>query len=170
MRLIILIMLLLFSITAFSETIEYEIVHAVSGELIGKGTKEYLKEDVILNPYESDGRNVIEKYIELEQGFKVGARIFFDDNPLTGFGLVAQLTSQDFSWEWYSFETSPNVFRKLRGERGLVDVRVSGLPMQAVLEEVRFLSDATLSFQLGGPGNEEFHDIIIKEGSIFKFD
>ena len=155
---------------SFSESIEYEIYDKASGKLVGKGVKEYTKEDIIFNPYESSDRKVIEKFIELEQGYKVGARIFFDENPLTGFGLVAQLTDKDFSWEWYNLESPPNTFRKLQGDKGFVVVRVSGLPMQAILEEVEFLDDATLRFALGGAGNEESHDIVIKKGSVFKFD
>lgn len=170
MKAILLFTLLFFSATSCSQSIEYEIYEKASGELIGKGVKEYSKEDVIFNPYESGGRKIIEKFIELEQGYKVGARIFFDENPLTGFGLVAQLTERDFIWEWYNPDKSPNTFRKLQGAKGLVTVRTSGLPMLAILEEVKFLDDATLSVRLGGAGNEESHDIVIKKGSIFKFD
>ena len=170
MRAIILFALLLLSSMSYSESIEYEIYDKASGKLVGNGLKEYTKEDIILNPYESGGRKVIEKFIELEQGYKVGARIFFDEKPLTGFGLVAQLTNQDFSWEWYNLENPPNTFRKLQGAKGSVTVRVSGLPMQAILEEVKFLDNATLGFALGGAGNEESHDIVIKKGSVFKFD
>lgn len=170
MKTFLLLTFLLFATSSFSESIEYEIYEKASEELVGKGVKEYSKEDIILNPYESGGRNVIEKLIELEQGYKVGARIFFDESPLTGFGLIAQLTERDFSWEWYNIEESPNTFRKLQGAKGLVNIRVSGLPMQAILEEVKFIDDATLSFALGGAGNKESHDIVIKKGSTFKFD
>ncbi len=163
-------MLVFFSVFANAEKIEYEIVDKFSGKTIGQGVREYSKEDVIFNPYESSERSVVEKFIELELNYKIGARIFLGKGPLTGFGLVAQKTEMDFSWEWYDLETPPNLFRKRQGCKSLVKIKVSGLPMQAILEEVEFLSDATLSFSLGGAGNDESHDIHVKSGSVLKFD
>jgi len=168
MKIILLIIALLFTAPAFAETINYEIYEKATGTLIGSGVKEYSSNDIILNPYKSRGRSVVEKFIELEQGYKVGARIFLE-SKLTGFGLIAELKEGDFSWEWYD-QLEGDTFRKLQGKRGLVKVRVSGLPVQEVLEEVEFLDDAKLSFQQGGAGKSESHDIIIKKGSVFKFD
>jgi len=168
MKFVIPIILLLFSSSVFAEKIEYQIYEIASGKLTGSGVKEYSNKDIILNPYENRGVKVTEKFIELEQGFKVGARIF-DEKKLTGFGLVAQLEEGDFSWEWYNYKEG-RVFKKLQGKRGLVKIRVSGLPLVEVLEEVRFLDDAKLSFHHGGPGNKESHDIIIKKGSVIRFD
>lgn len=168
MKLILATMILFFSTTAFAEKIKYEIYEIATGNLIGSGVKEYTTTDVILNPYTSRGINIVEKFIELEQGFKVGVRIF-SEPKLTGFGLVAELKKGDFSWEWYN-KKEGNIFQKLQGKKGFVKVRVSGLPMVETLEEVLFLDDARLSFRLGGAGKVESHDIIIKKGSVFKFD
>jgi len=169
------IKLLIFIITIFfttpvlaQEVIKYEIYEKSTGNLIGNGVKKYSSNDIIFNPYVSRGRSVVEKFIELEQGYKIGARIFFE-SKLTGFGLVAELKEGDFSWEWYN-QKNGDIFQKLQGKRGLVKVRVSGLPLQEILEEVEFLNNATLSFCLGGAEKPESHDIIIKKGSVLKFD
>lgn len=159
---------LLFTTPVVAGTINYEIYEIKTGTLVGSGVKQYTKSDVILNLYKSSEKSVVEKFIELEQGYKVGARIFFGPK-LTGFGLVAELKEGDFSWEWYSQENG-NIFRKLQGNNGLVKVRLGGLPLQEYLAEVVFLGDAKLSFRLGGPGKPESHEIIIKKGSTLRFD
>ncbi len=168
MKLILNIFILLISTSVFAEKIEYEIYEKTTGTLIGSGVKEYIVTDIILNPYTSRGKKVIEKFIELEQGFKIGARIF-SEPKLTGFGLVAELEEGEFSWEWYK-QKEGYTFQKLQGKNGLVTVRVSGLPLLETLEEVIFLDDARLSFHHGGAGKPESHDIIIKKGSVLKFD
>ncbi len=168
MKLIFNIIILFLSASVFAENIKYEIYEKATGTLIGSGVKEYTVTDVILNPYTSRGENVVEKFIELEQGFKIGARIF-SEPKLTGFGLVAELEEGDFSWEWYK-QKKGYTFQKLQGKDSYVTVRVSGLPLVATLEEVMFLDDARLSFHRGGAGKPESHDIIIKKGSVLKFD
>lgn len=168
MKLILSVILTFFCLASAAEKIEYEIYDLSSGELIGSGVREYGKSDVLLKPYTSGGKKIVEKHIELEKGFKVGARIF-SEQRLTGFGLVAELTPQDFSWEWYN-QVTGRTFKKLQGEKGLVKIRVSGLPVLERLEEVEFLDNATLGFKLGGAGNSESHEIIIKKGSVLKFD
>ena len=100
MKLIFNTIILLISTAAFAGNIQYEIHEKSTGTLIGSGVKEYKVTDVIVNAYTSRGEKVIEKLIELEQGFKIGARIF-SEPKLTGFGLVAELEEGDFSWEWY---------------------------------------------------------------------
>jgi len=168
MKVLLSAIVVLFSMAAVAEKIEYEIYEISSGEKIGSGIKIYSKNDVILRPYTSNGTEVIEKHIELEQGFKIGARII-SRQSITGFGLVAELTAEDFSWEWYK-QINGSFFKKIQGEKGLVKIRVSGLPVVEILEEVQFLEDATLSFKLGGAGNAESHDVVIKKGSILRFD
>ena len=168
MKIVLSVFLALFSSVCTAEKIEYEIYEIATGELIGSGIKVYTKNDVILKPYFSNGRQVAEKHIELEQGYKIGARIF-PKHRLTGFGLVAEKTSDDFSWEWYN-QTEGRTFKKLQGTKGLVVIRVSGLPVIEVLEQVEFLDDATLSFSLGGAGKSESHEIVVKQGSILRFD
>ena len=168
MKLIFNIIVLFISTAAFAENIQYEIYKKSTGTLISSGVKEYVVTDIILNPYTSRGEKVVEKFIELEQGFKIGARIF-SELKLTGFGLVAELEEGDFSWEWYK-QKEGYTFQKLQGKKGFVTVRVSGLPLFETLEEVIFLDDARLSFHHGGAGKPESHDIIIKKGSVLKFD
>lgn len=168
MKILFLLITFLFTSPVLAETINYEIYEIAAGTLVGSGVREYTSNDIILNPYKSPGKNVVEKFIELEQGYKVGARIFFEPK-LTGFGLIAELKEGDFSWEWYD-KVNGDTYRKLQGSRGLVKVRVGGLPIQEFLVEVVFLDDAKLSFSLGGAGKPESHDIIIKKGSILKFD
>ncbi len=168
MRFLIVTIILIFSTTVFAEKIKYELYELSTGNLIGKGVRQYTVNDVILNPYSSRERKVVEKFIELEQGFKVGARIFFEPK-LTGFGLIAELDKGDFSWEWYN-QADGRIFKKLQGSKGLVKIRVSGLPMMEILEEIIFLDDARLSFHYGGTGKAESHTIKIKKGSVFRFD
>lgn len=166
MKFITAVILLLFSFSAYAEEIEYEIYEIDTGKLVGSGIKDYSSNDIILNPYKSRGQQVVEKFIELEQGYKVGVRIF-QEPRLTGFGLVAQLTEVDFSWEWYNQIDGP-LFQKLQGKT-YVEVKTSGLPLLEILEEVKFIDDTKLSFSLGGPGKDESHDIVIKKGSVLKF-
>lgn len=168
MKILLSTILLIFNTSVLAEKIQYEIYEKATGTLVGSGIKEYEKKDIILNPYESRGEKVIEKFIELEQDFKIGARIF-SEPKLKGFGLIAELNEGDFSWEWYN-QKEGYKFQKLQGNKGFVQVRVSGLPSLEILEEVIFLDDAHLSFHHGGAGTPESHDIIIKKGSVLKFD
>ncbi len=161
------IIFLLLSLSAHAEEIKYEIYEISTGKLLASGVRRYSSKDVISFPYEVRGEPVVEKYVELGRGYKVGARIFREPR-LTGFGLVAQLTRKDFSWEWYN-KKEGSLFQKLQGQT-YVTVRTSGLPVVEILEEVKFLDDTKLSFCLGGPGNDESHDIIIKKGSVLRFD
>lgn len=166
MRNIVTLLIILFCNSVYAAEIGYEIIEKSSATIIAKGIREYGKEDLLLSPYVTQGRHVVEKFIELEKGFKVGARIF-QEHRLAGFGLVAQLTDEDFSWEWYNHKEG-NLFVKLQGGT-LAKVKSSGLPVIEILEEVEFLEDTKLCFQLGGPGRDESHDIVIKKGSVLKF-
>ena len=168
MKLIFNTIILFVSTVSFADNIQYEIYEKSTGALIGSGVKEYRVSDIIVNAYTSRGEKVVEKLIELEQGFKIGARIF-SEPKLTGFGLVSELEEGDFSWEWYK-KKEGYTFQKLQGNKGFVTVRVGGLPLFETLEEVTFLDDARLSFHHGGAGEPESHDIIIKKGSVLKFD
>ena len=136
MKIIIAILLTLFSFVTYAEKIEYEIYEIQSGKLIGSGIKIYTVDDIIVKPYTGNGREVVEKHIELEQGFKIGARIF-PGEQLTGFGLLAEKTSKDFSWEWYN-QIEGSTFKKLQGAQGLVTIRVSKPLKIELLEEVIF--------------------------------
>lgn len=156
----------LLSSLSFATEISYEIYDIAQNKIVAKGTRSYSKADVIENPYQSRGKQVVEKYVELESGFKVGARIFFEPK-ITGFGLVAQLTSEDFSWEWYNLERD-SIFKKLQGGT-FVEVRFSGAPLLQILQEVDFLDDTTLRFRLDG-APDETHEILIKKGSVLRFD
>lgn len=99
MKILLPILLAFFCLSVSAEKIEYEIHDKSTGKLIGAGVKVYSLDDIITNFYTSNGRQVIEKHVELYQGYKIGARIF-RENQLTGFGLVAQKTGADFSWGW----------------------------------------------------------------------
>ena len=150
---------------AQAESIEYEIYEQGSDSqtLIAKGTRTYTASDVKISPYESEGQRVAEKMIELEKGYKVGARIFYE-KKLTGFGLLAEKSKDDFSWNWYD-QVQGKLFKKLKG-KGTVEVKVSGLPMYEELSEVKFLEDTYLSFK-ESDNNER--KILIKAGSVFRF-
>lgn len=166
-RLALAALLVLASSVVGAETITYEIyeISNIGSRLIAKGKREYSVSDVKVHPYERDGRKVAETLIELEQGYRVGARIFFE-KELTGFGLLAKHSDHDFSWEWYNKE-SESRFRKLQGGTA-VEVRVSGRPFMEELVEVRFLDDTSLGF-IAGRGRNDTHRIIVKAGSVFRF-
>ncbi len=155
---------------AAAEVIEYEIYElSKSGEarqLIARGKREYSLKDIEVHPYQRDGRQIAEKLIELEQGYRVGARIFYE-KELTGFGLLAKRTKADFSWEWYNKETG-NRFKKLQGHT-YVTVRTVGQPMVEELTEVKFLEDTNLRFIANRQGMDDTHSIIVKAGSVLKF-
>lgn len=119
-----------------------------------------------VRPYECGGEKVEEKIIELEQGYKVGARIFFE-KKLTGFGLLAKRSSADFSWEWYNKEKG-NRFHKLQGGTH-VSTEMSGMPLIEEIAVAASLEDTKLSFIANRQGMDDTHDVIIKTGSVFKF-
>ena len=160
-------LLVLISTAASAEAITYEIyeVSKIGSRLIAKGKREYSVSDVRVRPYERDGRKVAEKLIELEQGYRIGARIFFE-KELTGFGLLARHSDHDFSWEWYSKESGSR-FRKLQGGTA-VEVSVSGRPLIEELVEVKFLDDTSLGF-IAGRGMDDTHKIVVKAGSVLRF-
>jgi hypothetical protein len=152
---------------AFAEVVTYEVreVSRIGSRLIAKGTRDYAPSDVQVQPYERDGKHVAEKLLELEQGFKIGARIF-SDKDLTGFGLLAQQTDRDFSWEWFSKESGMR-FRKLQGGQ-YVEVQTMRTPFGEELVLVRFLEDTTLGFHPRGVENDT-HQILVKVGSVLRF-
>jgi hypothetical protein len=166
-RLAIATLLFLASSTAGAEAITYEVyeISKIGSRLIAKGKREYTVSDVTVRPYEREGRKIAEKFVELEQGYRVGARIFFE-KELTGFGLLARHSDHDFSWEWYNKE-SANRFRKLQGGTA-VEVSVSGRPLMEELTEVRFIDDTSLGFMVGR-ARDDTHKIIIKAGSVLRF-
>jgi hypothetical protein len=172
----VIVAILFFTLVAFvsaeviqAEVIQYEIYElSTSGgnpRLIAKGKRVYSLEDVKVYPYQSRGKQISEKFIELEQGYRVGARIFQEER-LTGFGLLAKRSRADFSWEWYNQETG-NRFRKLQGGT-YVTVRVEGTPQGEELAEVTFLEDTKMRFKTGR-GRDDTHNILIKAGSVFRF-
>jgi hypothetical protein len=151
--------------SSYAEEIEYEIIEISTGKTIGKGVKVYTFRDVIKHPYKVGGRLVVEKFIELENGFKIGARIF-QEPKLTGFGLLAQLTENDFSWEWYN-QVDRDLFKKLQGGTH-IKVKISGLPIVEILEEVNFLEKTKLRFKLKD-AEKDTHNIVIQKGSVLRF-
>lgn len=154
---------------AYAEIIEYEIYELSKGsearKLIAKGKREYSLKDIEVHTYQHDGRQIAEKLVELEQGYRVGARIFYE-RELSGFGLLARRSNADFSWEWYNKQTG-NRFRKLQGGTH-VTVQVTGQPMVEELAEVKFLEDANLRFIANRQGMDDTHSIIVKAGSVLR--
>ena len=161
----ILLLLVLSSYTT-AEIITYEIYHTLTHKLIASGIKQYTKKDIIEHPYQRNGQEINEKLLELEQGYKIGARIFKEEK-LTGFGLVAELKLSDFSWEWYNI-TDNLLFKKLQGGT-LVSVGIGGGPIYQILEEVNFLDDTELEFTTGCKNKKTSYTILIKQGSVLKF-
>lgn len=168
MRLALLLAITLFSTVSAAEVIEYEIyeISKVGGKLLAKGKREYSVNDVKVHPYERSGQKIAEKFVDLEQGFRVGARIFYE-KELTGFGLLAKRSDFDFSWEWYNRESGSR-FRKLQGGT-LVEVNVFGRPFLEELAEVRFLDDTRLRFNADRRVMDDTHVIVVKAGSVLRF-
>jgi len=167
MKLLYIILLMsTFTLDSYAESIKYEIYKTLTKELITSGTKHYTKQDIIEQPYQSNGQEINEKLLELAQGYKIGARVFKEEK-LTGFGLVAELKASDFSWEWYD-HTNNLLFEKLQGGT-LVKVSISGGPLYQILEEVNFLDDTKLEFTTGCKNKKTSYTILIKQGSILKF-
>lgn len=152
-----------------AETITYEIYERVESgaftKLVAAGSRTYGLTDLVISPYESDGKYIREVFVELEQGYKIGARIF-SERRLTGFGLLAQKTDRDFSWEWYD-KLEGNEYVKRQGGT-TVTVKVTGLPLFEELASVSFDEDAHLSFIFNQKGDESTHLIVVKSGSILR--
>lgn len=162
-------LLLVFIPFAGAEAITYEIYELSGGgegpRLVAKGVREYTLKDIEVHPYQRDGVSIAEKFLELEQGYRIGARIFYEAE-LTGFGLLAKRARNDFSWEWYNKQAG-NRFRKLQGGT-YVEVKVVGAPGEQELAQVAFVDDTRLRFkQLGA--DSDTHGIIIRAGSILRF-
>ncbi|MCJ8170920.1 hypothetical protein [Atopomonas sediminilitoris] len=166
MKLVTAMIFTIFSLPVLAEKITYEIYEAATGQLVASGVKEYTTKDLILNPYENNGKHVVEKLIDLEQGYKIGARLF-QESKLTGFGLIAKKTPKDFSWEWYDLN-SGSTFKKRQGGT-YVKVKTSGLPIIEMLEEVVFVDDTKLRFFSKESGKNDSYEIFIKKGSVLKF-
>lgn len=152
-----------------AETIHYEIYErADSGEftkLVASGSRTYGARDLLVSPYERDGQRIKEVLVELEGGYKIGARIF-TEKRLTGFGLLAKRTDRDFSWEWYN-KGDNGKFVKLQGGT-VVTVKAIGLPLMEELSEVKFDEDAHLTFTLNRAGHKDTHLIVVKAGSVLR--
>jgi hypothetical protein len=159
------------SCPAIAETIEYEIYELPTTrngvrKLIGTGTRTYAVSEVQVQPYKRGREKIAEKFIVLEGTYKVGARIFYE-KELTGFGLLARHSSNDFSWEWYD-KKQENLFEKLQGKSHVV-VKTAGLPMHEELIEVNFLADTELRFIAHRKGMKDTHVIVVKSGSVLRF-
>lgn len=151
-----------------AEVINYEVreITDTGFRVVAKGRRDYSPSEIKVFPYERNGRHIAEKLLELEQGFKVGARIFSDDGDLKGFGLIAQQSEDDFSWEWFS-QRSGSRFKKLLGGQP-VEVEVMRLPLGEELVQVRFLEDTTLRFKPACAATDTHH-IVIRAGSVLRF-
>ena len=152
---------------ARAESIEFEVreISRIGSRVMAKGRRDYSLSDIKVHPYERDGQSISEKLLELQDGFKIGARVFFE-TELSGFGLVAQRNNGDFSWEWFN-KVSGARFKKLQGGQG-VDVRTQRTPIGEELVEVKFLDDTTLRFKNRG-AQDDTHHIIVKAGSVLRF-
>jgi hypothetical protein len=152
-----------------AEVIEYEIYElsqsGIDRKLIAKGKRNYSVKDVEVRAYEREGQPIAEKLVELEQGYRVGARIFYQEN-LTGFGLLARRSVADFSWEWYNKDVGSR-FKKLRGGT-FVEVKTETHLKAEELVQVTFLDDTNLRFIAGRATDHHTHSIIIKAGSILR--
>jgi hypothetical protein len=150
-----------------SESIVYEIYETsrIGDKLIAKGSRTYSPSDIEVFPYERSGKQITEKLLELEQGYRIGARVFFEEK-LTGFGVIAQRTDNDFSWNWYN-RRGPSRFEKQLGGT-IVEVRVTGQPFMEELIEVKFLEDNNLRFKSAGT-SDYTHRILVKAGSVLRF-
>lgn len=152
---------------AQAESIDFEVreISRIGSRTVAKGRRDYSPSDIKVHPYERDGQSISEKLLELQDGFKIGARIFFEKD-LSGFGLVAQRNSDDFSWEWFN-KASGTRFTKLQGGQS-VEVRTQLTPLGEELLEVKFLDDTTLRFKSMG-AREDTHHIVVRAGSILRF-
>jgi hypothetical protein len=151
-----------------AEVVDYEVreLSNTGFRVVAKGRRDYSPSDIKVFPYERNGRHIAEKLLELEQGFKIGARIFSDDGELKGFGLIARQSEDDFSWEWFSKESGSRFKKLLSGQP--VEVEVMRLPLGEELVQVRFLEDTTLRFK-PACAEKETHHIVIRAGSVLRF-
>ena len=149
-----------------AEVVDYEVseVSRIGTRVIANGRRDYSPNDVKVYPYERNGQHIAEKLLELEQGFKIGARIF-TEKDLTGFGLIAQQSDRDFSWEWFSQEAGTQ-FKKLQGGQ-LVEVQTQRSAFGEELVQILFLADTTLRFKPRGEPDFSHH-IVIKAGSVLR--
>lgn len=91
-------LLAVFSAELRAESIVYEIYELATGKLVAKGERHYSHDDIVIKKYNANGMSVTEKHLELEHGYRIGARLV-EQQELTGFGLLAKKTDADFSWE-----------------------------------------------------------------------
>ena len=169
-KLTVLIVLCVFSVVVFGESITYEIYRFTENnvkKLIGKGVKEYTLSDVEVIEKEHKGGVHWAKSLALEGGYRVGASIY-RESEITGFGLWAKKSSCGFSWEWFNASGS-ETFSKLQ-EGGSVSVEYNEIDGLKEIVKVSFDTDISLRInetrkEIGGVT----HRILIKKGSILKF-
>jgi len=144
----------------------YSIYELPANKKICSGTRTYSSADIVTTHKKGSNEEIIQKYLELEQGYKIGASLF-QSKELIGFGLKAKKNDSDFSWEWYD-KKQGNIFVKRQGET-LVKIKVNGLPMLETLASVEFLDDTKLGFILNAQGTADTHYILISKGSVLNF-
>lgn len=102
-----------------ASSIGYEIYNLSTPEkpeLIGEGKKIYAFKDIeVAHPLMT-----WKKQINLEQGFHVGCVIQSSRTKVEGFALYAKKKWNDFSWEWFDWQ-SPGKYKKRQGD-GLLSV------------------------------------------------
>jgi hypothetical protein len=150
-----------------SETIVYEIfeLQREGPKSIAKGVRNYTIADVVSKPYVRDGKEIVEKSVELEKGFWIGARVF-RESKLTGIGLVSGQSENDFSWDWFS-QSFGSQFTKLQGGT-TVTVSIFGPPFFEELASVKFNQDTVLRFIASHRGRDDTHQIHVKAGSVLR--
>lgn len=135
---------ILFVPLAWAGSINYEIREVASNIILAAGERIYTPDDLSVTPYKAQDQWVSDILVELEQGFKIGARVLAEAE-LSGFGLIAELEEGDFSWEWFDHEIG-DTFSKRQGY-GRVRIKTAGLPGLQQLSTVTFLSEVDLCFR-----------------------
>ncbi len=160
----------LLALAARAESISYEIysfMDGAEGKLLAQGTKNYSLSDIKVIENEYKGEVHWSKYLELEDGFKVGSSIYREPQ-ITGFGLWAKQSPCGFSWEWFR-ASGAGSFRKLQ-EGGAVSVVFHDANGLKEIVAVHFDTDISLRLnetwkEVGGIT----HRILVKKGSVLKF-
>jgi hypothetical protein len=169
------------SFAAYSEVVSFEI-YALATEggprLLAKGTKTYTAGDVESQEHRLFGPQHWTKELKLTEEFYIGGSVY-REQKLGGFGLWVKRHTEwfeiwktgGFSWEWFDYRNSDDVYRKLQGT-GQVKVTMSRGTGYEEIAAIEFLDDVTMrlndhpwfTFDLNVT-----HHVVVRKGSILRF-
>lgn len=180
MKLIIIALLLLNASALHADELAYEIyaINDGSKELLDKGVKEYIYNDIqVTKNFMTTTAGRWEKSLDVTNTFFIGGSIIREEE-VTGLGLWIGITSEWYefwikeglSWEWFTKDTD-GVFVKLQ-ETGKLKVTMKTIDNNEEIKNIEFISDVTMRLNNSWIPlfTDKTHLMVIKKGSTLNFE